>query len=39
MFWKFVVGDGFIFVWLIGYVALFGSITGIMIVDYFFVCE
>ena len=37
--WKLAAGDGFIFVWLIGYAALLGPITGIMIADYFFVRE
>ena len=35
--WKLAAGAGYIFVWLIGYAALLGPITGIMIVDYFFI--
>ena len=35
--WKLTSGSGYIFVWLIGYAALLGPITGIMIVDFFFI--
>ena len=35
--WKLVSGDGYIFVWLIGYAALLGPVAGIMIVDFFFI--
>ena len=35
--WKLVAGDGYIFVWLIGYAALLGPITGVMIADYFII--
>ena len=35
--WKLAAGDGYIFVWLIGYAALLGPITGIMIADYFLI--
>jgi NCS1 family nucleobase:cation symporter-1 len=37
--WKLAAGDGYIFVWLIGYAALLGPITGIMIADYFLIRE
>jgi NCS1 family nucleobase:cation symporter-1 len=37
--WKLVAGDGFVFVWLIGYAALLGPVAGIMIADYFVVRE
>ena len=35
--WKLVSGDGYIFVWLIGYAALLGPVAGIMIADFFFI--
>jgi len=32
--WK-LTGDGYVFIWLIGYAAFLGPITGIMLADYF----
>lgn len=33
--WKLMSGDGYVFVWLIGYAAFLGPIAGIMLADYF----
>lgn len=39
MLWKiFVMMDGYIFIWFVGYLVLFGLVVGILMVDYFLIC-